>query len=211
MTRHAFSLRFLAISLLAFLAGSMALESRAADLTNTNLSAWEAAASRGPVLTNAQQVHWLTPQQATNRLPVRIQGVVTCALPGFGAAVVQDDMAGIYIDHWNSSLGAPPQVGEWVQVKGVTDPDYQFAPRVQAIQIFRLGTTNLPAPVRPYWDQLINGSLDTEFVEIETTRTANNTAALIHLRSESKFQRIFLASLPRYFSSSLSVSSAAPL
>ena len=31
----------------------------------------------------------------------------------------------------------------------------------------RLGTGNLPVPARPYWDQLINGSLDTEFVEIE--------------------------------------------
>jgi signal transduction histidine kinase len=167
MTRSAFSLRRVAIFCLAFLAGAMAIEAPAAELTNTNLSAWAAAASRGPVLTNAQQVHWLTRQQAERRQPVLIQGVVTCALPGFDAAVVQDDTAGVYIDNWNSSLGTPPQMGEWVQVEGVTDPNYQFSPRVEVVRVFKLGTTNLPSPVRPYWDQLINGSLDTEFVEIE--------------------------------------------
>jgi signal transduction histidine kinase len=167
MTRRAFSIHLLAIFCLAFLAGTMAIETRAAELANANLSAWEAATARGPVLTNAQQVHWLTRQQAEKRQPVLIQGVVTCALPGFDAAVVQDDTAGIYIDHWNSSLGFPPAVGQWVRVEGVADPDYQFSPRVDVVRVFKLGTTNLPSPVRPYWDQLINGSLDTEFVEIE--------------------------------------------
>ena len=171
MISRASSLQLLAIFCLASVAGTMAIDSRAADLTNSNLSAWDAAASRGPVLTNAQQVHWLTQQQATNRLPVRIQGVVTCALPGFNAAVVQDETAGVYIDYWNSSVGTPPEVGEWVQVEGITDPG-EFAPRVDAVRVFKLSTTNLPSPVRPYWDQLINGSLDTEFVEIEGVITS---------------------------------------
>jgi signal transduction histidine kinase len=161
MTRRAFSLRLLAVFCLAFFAVTMALETRGDEWANTNLPA-----SSGLVLTNAEQVHWLTRQQATGHLPVLIRGVVTCALPGFGTAVIQDDTAGIYIDHWNSSPGTPPEVGELVQVEGVTDPG-QFAPRVSASRISRLGTANLPSPVRPYWDQLINGSLDTEFVEIE--------------------------------------------
>lgn len=102
-----------------------------------------------PVLTNAAQVHGLTRQKAAAGLPVRIRGVITCALPEFNAAVVQDHTAGIYIDGWFPSLGTPPRVGELVEVNGVTDPG-QFAPRVDAVRIHRLGTGELPAPVHPY-------------------------------------------------------------
>jgi signal transduction histidine kinase len=161
MTRRTFSLHLLAIFCLTFLT-----RTKAAELANTNLSTSPIEALSGLVLTNAEQVHWLTRQQATGHLPVLIRGVVTCALPGFGAAVVQDNTAGIYIDHWASAYGGVPEVGDLVQAEGVTDPG-QFAPRVYALKVFKLGTTNLPSPVRPYWDQLINGSLDTEFVEIE--------------------------------------------
>jgi signal transduction histidine kinase len=120
------------------------------------------------VLTNAAQVHRLTREEAAKGQPVLIRGVITCALPGpdFNAAVVQDRTAGIYIDHWNPSLGPRPEVGGRVEIEGVTDPG-EFAPRVHATRITWLGTGELPTPVQPYWDQLINGSLDTEFVEIE--------------------------------------------
>src|SRR5579859_4968436 len=117
MIRRAFSLRILAIFCLPILAGSMAIEIKAAELASTNLSASPMAALSGPVLTNAEQVHWLTRQQAAGHLPVLIRGVVTCALPEFGTAVIQDDTAGIYIDHWTSSPGALPEVGELVQVE----------------------------------------------------------------------------------------------
>lgn len=176
MKRRAFSLRILAIFYLAFLVATEAVKTRAAEFAHTNLP---------NVLTNAEQVHWLTPPEATVHRPVLIRGVVTCALPGFGAAVVQDDTAGIYIDHWNSSPGALPQVGELVQVEGVTDPG-QFAPRVDAARISRLGTVSLPSPVRPYWDQLINGSLDTEFVEIEGIITSVNEANITLLTHGGK-------------------------
>ncbi len=96
--------------------------------------------------------------------------------------MVQDRTAGITLTAWNPSLGAPPQVGELVEVEGVTDPG-EFAPRVHAVRITRLGTGELPPPVHPYWDQLINGSLDTEFVEIEgvvTTVRADGVTLLTH-------------------------------
>jgi signal transduction histidine kinase len=166
MTRPALSLRLLAVLCQAFLAGTMAVETRAAEPANTNLSISPAIMSPILVLTNAEQVHRLTRHQAEENRPVLIRGVVTCALPEFDAAVVQDETAGIYIDHWNSSPGTAPEMGESVEIQGVTDPG-QFAPRVDATRVSRLGTASLPSPVRPYWDQLINGSLDTEFVEVE--------------------------------------------
>ncbi|MGH7993253.1 MAG: hypothetical protein ACREDQ_07045, partial [Limisphaerales bacterium] len=149
-----------------FLAWAAAVNSRAAESVATNQSTPPGVALPSSVLTNAEQVHWLTRPEAAGGQPVLIRGVITCALPEFNAAVVQDRTAGIYIESWLPSLGKPPQLGELVEVEGVTDPG-QFAPRVDAKQIRRLGIGELPTPVRPYWDQLINGSLDTEFVEME--------------------------------------------
>jgi signal transduction histidine kinase len=164
MTRRAFRFRLMAVFCLAMLAATVSVNTRAAESASTNLPVSPAADEL--ILTNAEQVQRLTRQQATNRIPVLIRGVVTCALPGFGGAVVQDDTAGVYIDNWIPSTGPPAEVGERVEVAGKTDPG-EFAPRVVASRISRLGTAPLPFPARPYWDQLINGSLDTEFVEIE--------------------------------------------
>ena len=50
-------------------------------------------------------------------------------------------------------LATTPQAGELVEIEGITDPG-DFAPRVHAVRIARLGTGELPPPVHPYWDQL---------------------------------------------------------
>ncbi len=183
MTRSALNFRrqTMVVSI-AFLVLAAAFQGRAAESVATNPFAPPAVVLSSPALTNAAQVHGLTRKEAADGRQVRIRGVVTCALPGFSAAVVQDHTAGIYIESWNPSLGEPPQVGELVEVEGVTDPG-EFAPRVDAVRINRLGTGELPPPVHPYWDQLINGSLDTEFVEIEgvvTTVRADGVTLLTH-------------------------------
>jgi signal transduction histidine kinase len=87
-------------------------------------------------------------------------------LPQFLAAVVQDGQTGIYINYLTPAAGTAPHVGDLVEVEGVTDKG-DFAPLVHVTRITHLGKGELPAPVHPYWDQMINGSLDTEFVEIE--------------------------------------------
>jgi len=161
---------------------AVAVEGRTEESLATNQSAPLRVTSQSLVLTNAEQVHRLSRKEAAAGQPVVIRGVITCALPAFGAAVVQDRTAGIYIAHWNSSLGEPPRVGELVEVEGVTDPG-QFAPRVDAVRISQLGTGELPLPVHPYWDQLVNGSLDTEFVEMEgivTTVRTDGITLLTH-------------------------------
>jgi signal transduction histidine kinase len=147
---------------------TVAMESRAAEPIERSPAAPSGAASSPTVLTNAEQVHKLTREEASKGLPVLIRGVITCALPDpvFNAAVVQDRTAGIYVDRWDPPLGPRPELGGLVEIEGVTDPG-EFAPRVHATRITWQGTGELPTPVQPYWDQLINGSLDTEFVEIE--------------------------------------------
>jgi len=151
----------------AYLSWAIACANAASESAISNqFSQLLPADSPPPVLTTAEQVHRLTRAEAANAQPVRIRGVVTCSFPGFEAAVVEDATRGVYVDDWAPSLSHSPQVGDLVDVEGVTDPG-QFAPRIHATRITRLGTAELPRPVHPYWDQLINGSLDTQFVEIE--------------------------------------------
>ena len=75
----------------------------------------------------------------------------------------------------------PPEVGALVEVDGVTAPG-QFAPLVHAGRISWLGTKPLRLSAA-YWDQLITGSLDTAFVEIEgivTVVSRDGVALLTH-------------------------------
>jgi signal transduction histidine kinase len=116
-------------------------------------------------LRTAEQIHLLTREEAARAQRAVIRGVVTCSLPGSEAAVIQDSTRGIYIDRLSPSLGEPPRMGDLLEVEGITDPG-EFAPHLHSVRIARLGTGELPPPVQPTWDQLINGSLDTQFVEI---------------------------------------------
>lgn len=149
-----------------FLVQGVGFECRAADAGNTNLTVSPKVSSQLVTLTNAEQIHRLTRLEAATGRHVLIRGVVTCRLPQFGAAVVQEGTTGIYINNVNRSSNGLPNVGVLVEVEGATDQG-EFAPRVQASRITQLGPAQLPAPVHPYWDQMNNGSLDTEFVEIE--------------------------------------------
>src|SRR5437879_3831009 len=134
------------------------------------------------VLRTAEQIHLLTREEAAHAQRAVIRGVVTCSLPGSEAAVIQDSTRGIYIDRLSPSLGEPLRLGDLLEVDGVTDPG-EFAPHLHAVRITRLGRGELPPPVQPTWDQLINGSLDTQFVEIQgivTSVRADGVTLLTH-------------------------------
>src|SRR5690348_7651465 len=64
-------------------------QGRASDSGTTNQVA-SRVATTSAVLTNAEQVHWLSRKEAEGRQPVLIRGVITCALPELKGAVVQD-------------------------------------------------------------------------------------------------------------------------
>src|SRR5204862_1363419 len=116
-------------------------------------------------LTTAEQIHRLTREEAARAYRGVTRGVVTCSLPQAEAAVIQDSTRGIYIDQLSPAMGRFPKVGELLEVEGVTDPG-EFAPQLHARRITRLGEAQLPPAIRPTWDQLINGSLDTQYVEM---------------------------------------------
>jgi len=135
-----------------------------------------------PVLTTAEQVHRLTREEASGGHKALIRGVITCTLPQFEAVVIQDSTRGVYVSHLDSSQGEPPGMAELVEIEGVTDPG-EFAPHIRAGRMRRLAVGVLPQPVHSSWDQLINGSLDTQYVEIEgiiTTARADQVTLLTH-------------------------------
>jgi len=128
-----------------------------------------------PVLTTAGEVHQLNRDEAQRGYPARLQGVVTCVLPERQAFTIQDATRGLYVVDSSESRSLSPKIGEYLEVKGKTDPSL-FAPIVDASNIDNLGAGRLPQPVRPSWDQLMNGSLDAQYVELQgivTTVTSN--------------------------------------
>ena len=127
-----------------------------------------------PVLTAASEVHQLNREEAQRGYPVTIQGVVTCVLPERQAFIIQDATRGLYVVDSSESRSVPPQIGEYLEVEGKTDPSL-FAPIVDADRVRDLGAGRLPQPVHPAWEQLMNGSLDAQYVELQGIVTSVST------------------------------------
>ncbi|MBL9135906.1 MAG: response regulator [Verrucomicrobiales bacterium] len=132
---------------------------------------WREAASRDrsasaplPLLTSIGQIHELKRDEAARGYPVRIRGVITCAWPD--NVILQDATRGIFILNAEARHSDPPEIGDFLEVTGTTDPG-EFAPIVRARRVQRLGVAPLPTPVHPTWDQLMNGSMDSQYVEIQ--------------------------------------------
>ena len=122
--------------------------------------------SKLPVLRTAGEVHALSRAEARRGYPVQIAGTVTCVLPEHQAVVVQDQTRGLYVVDQSPRGSGLPRPGDWVEVEGVTDPGL-FAPMVQAHRLEVRRTGRWPEPVRPAWEQLLNGSLDAQWVELQ--------------------------------------------
>jgi len=136
----------------------------------------EGAAGDLPLLTLIEQVYQLSLEESTRRYPVKVRGVVTSPMESNGA-VLQDSSRGIYV-----ALGGPInlQIGDYCEIEGVTGP-YEFSQYIDATRVEVLGVGGLPEPVKPSWDQLINGSLHCNYVELEgvVASVGGNVVALL--------------------------------
>ncbi len=122
-----------------------------------------AAQPAGEELRTAAAVRGLTVEQAQQRTPVRLRGVVTFFDELLYSRFVQDDTAGIYL---RESTATPPLLpGQLVEVVGTTSPG-EYAPIVEPGQIRVLGTAPLPKPKPVTYEQLASGTEDSQFVEI---------------------------------------------
>ena len=140
------------------------------------------------LLTTAEEVQRLDPEKAARHLPVRLRGVVTSALQHYYRGLsLQDETRGIFVDLHSIKDSLAPASGELWEINGNTLPG-DFAPIISAESIIPLGTGVLPEPVRPTWNQLINGSLDVQWVEIQGVITAVSSNQITLLLPEGNLQ-----------------------
>lgn len=136
----------------------------------------------GRPISSVAQVQSLPIEEARKALPVRIRGTVTGAINATGEhwMTFQDDTRGIFVELAGLS-NAAPVVGELWEVEGHSAAG-DFAPIVVAKRINCLGTGALPAPVRPTWAELLNGSQDVQWAELTGLVTGvNSNSVTLHL------------------------------
>lgn len=121
-----------------------------------------------PLLTTVEEIKRLKHDQALRGYPVHVRGVITWSAGS--AVVIQDTTAGIFVSEVPVADADGLREGEYWDIQGITAA--QFSPMILARKVLRLGLGTLPEPLRPTWDQLINGSLDTQYVEVKGIVTA---------------------------------------
>ena len=119
-----------------------------------------------PLLTEAQQIRTLTPDEANRGYPVRLRAVVTYVDPPAGDFFVQDATAGIYISDRLGQQSAHLHAGDLVEVTGVTE-DLDFAPQIGKPSVRLLGPGELPKPRQVGFDALISTRDDSQWVEFK--------------------------------------------
>lgn len=123
-----------------------------------------------PVLTTVGQIKQLNRHEWERGYPVKLRGIITAVLDsGF---FIHDASGSIYARWHPPTDPEVPRVGDFREVSGTTFAE--FAPNIQVQSAPYIGRGTLPEPVRPTWDQLINGSLDTDYVEVQGIVTATN-------------------------------------
>jgi len=129
-----------------------------------------------PELTTVEQVQRLSPDELKQGWPVKLRGVITSVLQG-DAAVLQDTTRGIFVD-----IGKPIalQPGDYCEVEGIAISG-EFSPYIHANHFNIIGEGPLPNPVFPTWDQIINGNMHCQYVEMEgvVTLIDGNTITLL--------------------------------
>ena len=122
-----------------------------------------AGAASPLVLTNAEQIHKLTEQEAVKAYPVRLKGVVTCSDPKWTLLFIHDDTGGMYVA---LSGGTYPTNSEMVEIVGRTGTG-SFQPVVTDATWRSLGTGPMPEARRFDRPDLFASQFDCEWSEVE--------------------------------------------
>lgn len=142
------------------------------ESTNQALRESSAEASAPPAIVTVAEIKTLSPELARQEIPVSVRGVLTAFIPQIYGAVLQDSTRGIFVylkepKAFESQL----KTGEYYQIDGVTGPGL-FAPVLVARKITHLGAGQWPQPLHATYARLVNGSLDTQYAEIDGVVTA---------------------------------------
>ena len=131
--------------------------------TGQPLAAEPLPAPASVILTNVAQVRDLTPAEASNRVQIRIRGVVLDMNPG-GNFCILDDTAGLYGEGPASVISGFGR-GDLIEVQGVSNPG-KFAPYLDARMVRKLGVGRIPDPQIADQEALFSGRLDAQWIEV---------------------------------------------
>src|SRR5580692_12932032 len=127
-------------------------------------SVWaQPAAKPLPILTHAEQIRRLTPEQAALGYPVRVRGVITMDAPA-PDFFIQDATAGIFAEG-SVSPKYPHLLGQLVEIEGITGPG-KFAPVIREQSLRVLGKGVLPQAQLFPFSELADGSQDSQWVRV---------------------------------------------
>ncbi|HSH92640.1 MAG TPA: sensor histidine kinase, partial [Roseimicrobium sp.] len=102
------------------------------------------------------------PEQATNRIPVKVKGVVTFVDTG-RTVFIQDETGGTFLR--GGVLKSPPAPGSEIEVEGTTYPGL-FIPGIDSKTVRVLGTAPYPRPRSVDYDDLDSGRYNYEWVQV---------------------------------------------
>ncbi|HTB84150.1 MAG TPA: PA14 domain-containing protein, partial [Candidatus Sulfotelmatobacter sp.] len=137
---------------------------KTASITNSDRTAL-------PLITQAIQAKSLIRSEAKRGYPVKLRGVITARI--VGGFTIQDPTWSIFFKLNDGSSSRPLKIGEYWEITGKTTNI--FAPCIQVDNALYLGKGVLPEPAQPSWDEVINGSLDTQYIELEGVATMVRT------------------------------------
>jgi PAS domain S-box-containing protein len=143
-------------------------------------TAAEAPAGSGeglPLLSRVDRILGLTPEEASRGHPVRVRGVVTYYDPEWCMLFVQDATAGIYLQCRSHRF--TPEVGAWVDVRGITAPG-EFSPIIDRPELRLLGKRPLPPPKEISFEQLSYGQGEAQWIEIRGTVQSVRRVGVLH-------------------------------
>jgi signal transduction histidine kinase len=116
-----------------------------------------------PILTHADQIRRLSPEQAALSYPVLVRGVITMDAPA-PDFFIQDATAGIYVEG-SVTPRFPHMLSQLVEVEGVTGPG-KFAPIIREMKLRVLGNGVLPHPQLFPFSALANGQQDSQWAQV---------------------------------------------
>jgi signal transduction histidine kinase len=153
------------------------------EITRFSCASASAAAATNDLRT-AAAIRSLTVEQARQKLPVRLRGVVTFFDNRLFSRFMQDDTAGIYLFDSGIPLDLTP--GQVVEVEGATSPG-EYAPIIVPEHVRLIGQAPLPAAKAVQYEDLASGKEDSQFVEI------TGIVRWVHVDESSQYYLIELA------------------
>lgn len=126
-------------------------------------SAQDGELAAGRTLSTTEQVQRLSRSEATNRIPVRLRGVVTFSRNSPRTLFLEDSTGGIYLE--SGLIQRAPPVGRLLDVEGYALRS-ELLPVVLVSQVHERGPAPLPEARRVSAAQLKEGRFDGDFVRI---------------------------------------------